>query len=85
MTNTAEHTALFIGPANAEFLTGFPWRRVKELAVRLGVERKQAGKARLIPVRAFLDALDAANAPASTPADEAERVREALRRRRVTG
>jgi len=85
MTSTA-HDALFaqyIGPQNSELLTGLPWRRVRDLALRLGVRRVQCGRATLVPVVAFRAALDAANAPAAeVPIDPAEEVRAALGRRR---
>lgn len=88
MTSTA-HDALvaqYIGPQNSELLTGLPWRRVRDLALRLGVRRVQCGRATLVPVAEFRAALDAANLPATVevPSDPADEVRRALGRRRAT-
>ncbi|MCC6653450.1 MAG: hypothetical protein IT348_20030 [Candidatus Eisenbacteria bacterium] len=81
MTST-EH-ALYIGPQNSELLTGLPWRRVRDLALRLGVRRVQCGRATLVPVAAFRAVIDAANMPAAEASDPADEVRRALGRRRA--
>ncbi|GMV19944.1 MAG: hypothetical protein AMXMBFR56_81680 [Polyangiaceae bacterium] len=88
MTTTAHDALLaqFIGPQNSEILTGLPWRRVRDLALRLGVRRVRCGRATLVPMSEFRAALDAANLPATeqTASDPAAEVRRALGRRKAT-
>lgn len=67
MANRDSSAALFIGPNNAETVVGLPFRRCKEIAVRMGVARVQCGRAKLIPVEAFFAALERQ----ATPADAA--------------
>lgn len=48
----------YIGPKNCESTVGLNWRRVREMADRMGIELVPAGRALLVPHDAFVTALE---------------------------
>jgi hypothetical protein len=75
---------ILIGPANAEAVTGTPWRHVRDHARELGVPLLKAGRKYVVRADAYVAALEreqnAVPVDITTPADPAEQVRELLRR-----
>lgn len=87
MTTSDAHAligATYLGPANATALTGLPWRRVRDIAIQLGVRRVRCGRAQLVPLDEFRRALERARAveDAGSEADPAATVRASLGVRR---
>lgn len=88
MTTSDAHAligATYLGPANATALTGLPWRRVRDIAIQLGVRRVRCGRAQLVPLDEFRRALERARAAeeaCGSEPDPAETVRSALGVRR---
>jgi len=88
----ARAAAIYLGPLNAEAVTGLPWRRVRDHARELGVPMVRLGKALLVPADALVAALGERMAHADSPTvaaseapplDPAAAVRERLGVRRV--
>lgn len=50
-------TATLLGPLNCQSAIGLPWRRVRELAARHGIERVRVGRTTLVPLDALLAAM----------------------------
>lgn len=88
---------LLIGPANAEAVTGFPWRWCRDTAAALGLGFVGHGRKRALRADAFIAALErqpitqdvTASAPPApptiAPADPAAHVRSLLGKRLKAG
>jgi hypothetical protein len=76
-------STIFLGPRNCIELIGLPWRRTREMAVRMGVPLVRAGRTLLVPYEPFRRALDRAGAveEPETPDDARSAVLAALGRR----
>lgn len=57
---TTSYQTVLLGPSNAEQAVGLPWRRVREIALRLGVQTVACGRTRLVPLADLLAALEGA-------------------------
>jgi hypothetical protein len=79
-------TPLYIGPANAVYLVGLAWRRVRDNARALGIQTVKVGKAELVPAAAFMAAFtktgDQGEPKNPTPDEAAAYVRRQLGRER---
>lgn len=58
-----EQPTLIIGPKNAEQLTGWPWRHVRDHARRLGVPILTLGRKHGIDAKAFFAAVRPSGGP----------------------
>lgn len=67
---------LLIGPANAEAVTGFPWRWCRDTATALGLPFVGHGRKRALRAEPFIDALErnAVAAETSEPSAEPRRL-----------
>ncbi|MGC4091385.1 MAG: hypothetical protein QM756_26605 [Polyangiaceae bacterium] len=84
---------IVIGPANAEAVTGFPWRWCRDQATALGIPFIGAGKKRGIRAELFIEALERgvvqttppASVDQAAPSDSAAHVRAMLGKRLKAG